>query len=165
MKSTLTRYMDDERLSSLQRKILMLMYTFIEKQDVEIHRNQAGSPTAWIYQIYLYKKLRENMKIHKLTFQEICERDGISPNSIMLKLRLMSSGYRERYLNQWDDDSFKASYYRCITNLYDKGLIQVAITKTKPKIRVITFSDKGYKLLKKKILKKKLRTNQKKVCS
>lgn len=162
MKSTVPPYLEDKRVSRLQKKILTLMYAIIQKQDVEVHRNQYGLPTAWIYQIYLYKKLRENLKIHKLTFQEICERDGVSPKSILLKLRLMSPGYKERYLNQWDDDKFKASYYRSITHLYDKGLIQVAFTKTKPKVRMITFSDEGYKVVKNKILKRKFRATQKK---
>lgn len=159
MKSTVTPNKGDERLNRLQRKILTLMYAFIEKQDMEIHRNQDGSPTLWIYQIYLFKKLRENMNIHKLTFQEICERDGISPQSIMLKLHLLIPGYRERYLNQWDDDRFTSSYYRSIIHLYNKGLVKVAFTKRKPKIRVIAFSDKGYEVLKQKILKRKVRTN------
>ncbi len=159
MKSTLTSNLGDERLSRLQRKILTLMYTFIEKQDVEIHRKKDGSPTVWIYQIYLFKKLRETMNIHKLTFQEICERDGMSPQSILLRLRLLIPGYRERYLNQWDDERFTSSYYGSILHLYNKGLVKVAFTKRKPKVRVIAFSEKGYEVLKQKILKRKIRTN------
>ena len=146
--------MKDERLSRLQQKILTLMYKFIKKRGGERVRNDDGSVTPWVYERSVYYELRKNLKIHKLTRKEICEKLGAS--SAKLRLRLMSLGTveKERLLNQWDDASLKSSYSRSLMNLWKKKLILVGFTSEKPRKRVMAFSTKGYKVIRKKLLKK-----------
>ena len=146
--------MKDERLSRLQQKILTLMYKFIKKRSCERVRNDDGSLTPWIYERYVYWELRKNLKIHKLTKKEIRKKLGISAAKFRLRLLRLSIVEKERLLNQWDDASLKASYSRSLMNLWKKKLILVGFTSEKPRKRVMAFSNKGYKVIRKKLLKK-----------
>lgn len=141
----------EERLSKMQLKILTLLHSYANNISWETVMDENNEPTCWKYNHLLYTDLRKKLKIHKLTLTEICKKSEIPPNILPIKLMMMNIIQRDKFENQWDDDSLKASYSRSIKNLRKKGLISIGYTKTKPREKVIAFTQKGYDLICKKL--------------
>ena len=146
---------EDERLSRLQLKILKAMNKELLEQNWCVVRDKNEEPTIWIYNWAVYRDVRKAYRKRRLSLQEICEKKNISAEIMKKKLKSISIFDRRDYLDQWNDDSLRVSYYRSIQNLYKKGLIEVGYTRNGDKAKVMTFTQKGYDLFCKKIKKKK----------